>query len=109
MWWVKRLARQEGTRYAVLVHAKGVLLTDGAGGRVRGGAYAWRYVTAIDRAAAAQAAIESLRSVPAFVNEVDDLDAAIRQTSVEEVSPLHENRRGRGTGVVFYIGDDEEQ
>jgi hypothetical protein len=83
------------------------MLTDETGTKRLGGAYTWRYVTAENEKAAADAGIRSLRTTPAFIEEVEDVNAAIAHACAEEILRLKRKDHRRGTGVVFYIDTSE--
>lgn len=104
---VKRDQRGRPITYAVLLHARNLLITDENGVECAGGAYTWRYVAAADRSSAKKAAIESLRSTPAFVNEVRNLEEALADVEVEEILTVEREDPSRGSGVVFYVDTDE--
>src|SRR5439155_4004098 len=106
--WLRNMSwRVSQYYYAVLVHARDIALMDENGQRELGGAYAWRYVSAKDETDAAKLAIASLRTTPAFVNEVEDLDGALTHVVVEEIKVLTTKPANHGTAVVFYMERDD--
>ena|SRR5215213_4731515 len=109
MWWKKKSVDETGVRYGVFLHAKNLPLTDSLGRSCVGGAYTWRYVTASDPESAAKAAIESLLTAPAFVDEIEDPGGALQHVTVEKIVIVRQRDKRRGTGVVFYIDTDEEK
>lgn len=107
-WWKRRENNEAGERYGVFLHAKNLPLTDSVGRSCIGGAYTWRYVTANDPESAAKAAIDSLLTTPAFVDEIENPGDALKDVLVEKVVLVRKRGSRRGTGVVFYIDTDEK-
>jgi len=109
MWWKKSGGNETAVRYGVFLHAKNLPLTDSAGRQCAGGAYTWRYITASDPDSAATAAIESLLTTPAFVDEVENPRDVLKDVTVEKIVIVTRNDKRRGTGVVFYIDTDDQK
>lgn len=103
----RRESSEPTVTYAVLLHARNVLITDENGRACFGGAYTWRYVKASDRSSARDAAIRSLRETPAFVSEVQNLEQALSHVEAEDILEVEHEDPSRGTGVVFYIDSDQ--
>jgi hypothetical protein len=106
-WWKRRLNKTADEHYGVFLHVRNLSLIDSAGIRRVGGAYTWRYVTAKDVESATKAAIESLLTAPAFVDEVPNPRDALKDVSVEKVVLVRQQGKRRGTGVVFYIDTED--
>jgi len=104
--WGRRKLNEDGHRmYAVLLHARGLLITDDEGVERIGGAYTWRFVHSPTRESAAKEAIRSLLTAPAFVEAVRNLDEV--RVIADEVVAVDRQDESRGSGIVFYIDTNE--
>ena len=93
-------------RFAVLLHARNLVITDDEDVERVGAAYTWCDVEAGDESGAIRKAIDELVNSPSYVQEVRNRDHASIRIDAEEVIPLESNQPNRSTGVVFYVAVD---
>lgn len=105
MWW---RGRKPLRRFAVLLHARHLVITDDRDAEGIGGAYTWCDVAAEDEDAAVRDAIHELTTAEVFVQEVRNLGDASLKIEAEEVIPLGRSDPNRSTGVVFYVARDDD-
>jgi len=101
-------SRKRRRRFAVLLHAKNLLMTDDRDVECVGGAYTWSDVEGTDENAAVQQAIHELVTAEAFVREVRNQGDRNIRIEAEEIISLDGDEKNRSTGIVFYVATDEE-
>lgn len=107
-WW-RRENRNEAEgqrRFAVLVHARDLLVRSDDGSYLPGGVFTWRCITAENADVAAQLAIEAVVNNAAYAEEVDP--ASIASFAVDEIVELQPNDEREGSGFVFYLQTDDD-
>ncbi|MGK2858236.1 MAG: hypothetical protein ACSLFQ_13625 [Thermoanaerobaculia bacterium] len=95
-------------RYAVLIHARNLLIPDEDGSDRIGGAYAWKCVDASDAESAGGLAVKLLVESSTFADEIRNTKDFPPDVVAEEIHLLKPGREGRETGVVFYVDTEDE-
>lgn len=95
------------TRYAVLLHARGISLLNEHRQQKPGGMYTWRVVQASSPRDAEQQARGALLKENAFLEEIWDTPEE-GQIKAEEIEVL-ENPDAEDGGFVFYFDDPDDE
>ena len=96
-------------KFAVLLHARPVMLLDEKGGQTSGGVYCWRAVETNEMPAAVDLAREKLLADEVFMDEVWNQADDPPRVEVEEVAELEESTdlEDADSGCVFYYDDED--
>ena len=104
------MKRPKPAQYAVMLHARNLIIPSSTGEECVGGVRTWRYVHAEDEKKAVRAAIELLARNQSFLDHIrnpDDFPPSFEATKVVFLE-RDDLLDGEGTGLVFYIDTDEQ-
>jgi hypothetical protein len=96
-------------RFAVLIHARNLLVRDESGGFSPGGFFTWRCVTTDSADSAIAAAIRAVVESEAYAEEVDHQSALASTFAADDVIELDSLDDREGSGFVFYVNTDAKQ